>query len=122
MSLHRFVVTLDAPDAPVVTIDDYRIPPGVVQSVQIEQATPHDLPQVILFMTGGEVTVNGAAVMSVEGTDAPDTLSFLASIDPGALSEAAAALQGRADPRNPARYLDNPTEAYLAALHVMAGG
>lgn len=118
MGLAQIHVTLDPPNAPVVTIDGEPIPCGTVQGVQIEQATPQDLPQVILWLNG-EVTVNGSCLVSVEGSGVPR--SFLASIDPQALSEAAAALQGQPDPRNPARYLDSPTEAFLAALDQMVG-
>lgn len=118
MGLSKIVVVLDPPNAPSVTIDGEPLPLGTVKSVQIEQATPHDIPQVILWLNG-EVTVNGSALVSVEGSGEPR--SYLASIDPRALSEAAAALQGRPDPRNPARYLDSPTEAFLAALDQMVG-
>ena len=120
MALSHFTVELDPPNAPVVKIDALTLPAGAVQGVQIEQATPSDLPQLVLYMSTGPLTVNGEAIVSTEPTDAPDLLrAFLAQVDPQALSEAAAALAGRPDPRNPTRYMDNPTEALLVALSMM---
>ena len=117
MALSHFVIELDPPNAPNVRIDSLALPTGVVQGISIEQATPGDIPQLVLYMAAGQITVNGQAVVS-EANPA-SVYDFLSQIDPQALSEAAAALQGRPDPRNPARYLDSPTEAFLVALAMM---
>jgi hypothetical protein len=119
MTLSHFTIELDPPNAPSVRIDSLALPVGSVQGVQIEHASPNELPQLILIMSAGQITVNGDAVVSVDGTES--VAGFLGSVDVMALSEAAAALQGQPDPRNPGRYLDSPTEAYLAALTMMAG-
>lgn len=120
MALSHFVIELDPPNAPNVRIDSLALPTGVVQGIQIEQATPGDIPQLVLFMAAGQITVNGTALVSTEPTDGSSAvLGFLSQVDPQALSEAAAALQGGPDPRNPTRYLDSPIEAFLVALSMM---
>lgn len=119
MALSHFNIELDPPNAPVVRIDALALPTGVVQAVQIEQTSPNDIPQLILFMSAGHISVNGTAVVSTEGAGTGTVRDFLSQVDPHALSEAACALQGRSDPRNPGRYIDNPTEALLVALSML---
>lgn len=117
MALSHFTVELDPPNAPVVRIDALALPTGAVQGVAIEQESPNDLPQLVLYMRAGQITVNGQAIVS--DASPASIKDFLAQVDPHALSEAATALQGRPDPRNPGTYLDHPNLAVLRALEAM---